>query len=59
MVSTLNKTQKLILLALIKEQIKNKDFVTFNNLYEEYINLSNNFGISILDKTVVYKNLKK
>ena len=59
MVSTLNKTQKLILLALIKEQIKNKDFVTFNNLYEEYINLSNNFGISILDKMVVYKNLKK
>ncbi|AMD29511.1 hypothetical protein Nps_00005 [Candidatus Nanopusillus acidilobi] len=59
MVSTLNKTQKLILLALIKEQIKNEDFVTFNNLYEEYVNLSNNFGISILDKTVVYKNLKK
>ncbi|MFP3256313.1 MAG: AAA family ATPase [Candidatus Nanopusillus acidilobi] len=59
MVNTLNKTQKLILLALIKEQIKNEDFVTFNNLYEEYINLSNNFGISILDKTVVYKNLKK
>ncbi|EOD42454.1 Cdc6-related protein, AAA superfamily ATPase [Candidatus Nanobsidianus stetteri] len=58
-ISTLNKTQKLILLALIKEQIKNEDFVTFNNLYEEYVNLSNNFGISILDKTVVYKNLKK
>ncbi|MFP3167194.1 MAG: AAA family ATPase [Candidatus Nanopusillus sp.] len=58
-VSTLNKTQKLILLALIKEQIKNEDFVTFNSLYEEYVNLSNNFGISILDKTVVYKNLKK
>jgi cell division control protein 6 len=58
-VSTLNKTQKLILLALIKEQIKNEDFVTFNDLYEEYVNLSNNFGISILDKTVVYKNLKK
>jgi len=58
-VSTLNKTQKLILLALIKEQIKKEDFVTFNNLYEEYINLSNNFGISILDKMIVYKNLKK
>jgi cell division control protein 6 len=58
-ISTLNKTQKLILLALIKEQIKNKDFVTFNNLYEEYVNLSNNFGISVLDKTLVYKNLKK
>jgi len=58
-VSTLNKTQKLILLALIKEQIKTEDFVTFNNLYEEYVNLSNGFGISILDKTVVYKNLKK
>ena len=58
-VSTLNKTQKIILLALIKEQIKKEDFVTFNNLYEEYVNLSSSFGISILDKTAVYKNLKK
>jgi hypothetical protein len=47
------------LLALIKEQIKKEDFVTFNNLYEEYVNLSSSFGISILDKTAVYKNLKK
>jgi Cdc6-like AAA superfamily ATPase len=58
-VSTLNKTQKIILLALIKEQIKKEDFVTFNNLYEEYVNLSSSFGISVLDKTTVYKNLKK
>ncbi|BFI73345.1 cell division control protein Cdc6 [Nanoarchaeota archaeon] len=59
MISILNKTQKRILFALVKKQIEKGDFVSFSELYEEYINVSNNLGLEIIDKSSVYKNLKK
>ncbi|BBL45182.1 ORC1-type DNA replication protein 1 [Nanobdella aerobiophila] len=56
---SLNKNQRIILLSLLDRQISNKgEFVTFTELYEEYIKNIDKFGMKPLDKTTVYKNLK-
>ncbi|MGC9132869.1 MAG: Cdc6/Cdc18 family protein [Nanopusillaceae archaeon] len=59
MINTLNKTQKRILFSLIRKQIEKGDYVQFNELYEEFVKISNEIGFEVLDKTTVYKNLKK
>ncbi|MGB9674779.1 MAG: Cdc6/Cdc18 family protein, partial [Nanopusillaceae archaeon] len=55
----LNRNQKIILFSLISRQLKSdNDYVTFSELYEEYVKNMEKLGLEPLDRTTVYKNLK-
>ncbi|MEM1804516.1 MAG: AAA family ATPase [Nanopusillaceae archaeon] len=58
-VFSLNSTQRLLLLSLInKQSVKNNDYISFEELYDEYSKLSTSFSISPLGKSTIYKNMK-
>ncbi|MEM5879944.1 MAG: AAA family ATPase, partial [Candidatus Aenigmatarchaeota archaeon] len=56
---SLNSTQRLLLLSLInKQNEKNNDYISFEELYEEYLKLSTSLSISPLGKSTIYKNMR-
>lgn len=54
----LNRNQKIILLSLLLKQADKKDFVSTEELYEEYLKLSEKLGDKPLDYNTVYKYMK-
>ncbi len=55
---SLNKTQKLIVLSIISEQLKAQDYVSFSEIYEKYVKIADSLGYKPLDKNTIYKNLR-